>query len=200
MTSGSARLNVVAIAAECSPYASAGGISAVVPELARAMQGLSVRHGGPVAVRVIIPRYTRGGAGRLCYKDFERWGTLPVSSAAWGERPAEVYRLREGEVEVFALGYGAVVRRDADLYEAVPDAAAGPVSFAEQVRARRTAAKFGFFCAAAVRLLQHWSEDEGWPPHVVHLHDWPAGLVAALLEPDHAPTGWWPCWDGVRMW
>jgi len=199
-------LHVVSLAAEFGAFARSrtGEVAWTVSELSRALARLEATDSS-VVVRAIIPRYTSVGSDGADYSAFTPRKPIPVDGARWGLAECKVSaflpteRLGIWAIDCSPLLASMGVGPAPDVWEPVPDPeVAAPADDADATR--RTALTFGLFCAAAVRLVQHWHEDEGWPVHLLHLHDWPLGPVAAMLEPGHAPAGWWPMWDGVGIW
>ena len=202
-------LHVVALAAECGVYARSarGEVAHSVAELSRALSQVDTTD-LRATVRVIIPRYPPlGPLSSDCadYGAFKVGKPVAVTGPAWGVAQCPVSalaptdRLSIHAIDCTPLLDAMAVGPAPTIYEPLPDPDASATED-EREAARRTALTFGLFCAAAVRLLQHWHEEDGWPVHVLHLHDWPVGVVAAMLEPGHAPSGWWPMWDEVGVW
>ncbi len=188
------RLNIVSIAAECEPFTGRRGIGRVVRKLAEAMAKAASykHHGGPACLRVIIPRHQ---SGDIDYHAFEPYTTIQVTSEAWGVQDVQVFWAEGGlsNLQFFAIDCGPAFNLGS-----VPGAH-------QQMGGRSMAIKYAFFCMACVRLMQQWWEDPAqtgktWPIDVIHLHDWPAGLVAALIEKGHSAAGWWPMWDDTKIW
>lgn len=200
------QLHIVTLAAEFANYARSrtGTVAEPVAELARALARLDGIETG-VEVRAIIPRYQQLASGSADYSAFTPRKPVAVTGPRWGLAECEVSahspteRLSIWAIDCSPLLASFGVEPTLDVWGPMPDPeAAAPADVAGA--ARGTALTFGLFCAAAVRLIQHWHEDEGWPVHLLHLQGWPVGPVAAMLEPGHSPASWWPMWDGVGIW
>lgn len=205
-------LRIVMVCAEHMPHATRGGIGVVTHYLARNMSQLRIGD-RKVEVRVIIPDYPGGGTGRVSYGGFASYATLTVSSQASKAVMADVTTNKSKDVYAIdcsnALNstLGSTLGDHSDIYECVPDLGAASLSLDEVGQGLRMFHKFGFFCQAACRLIEFWADDidrrgEEWRAEVLNLHDWPAALVAAFIEPGHSALGWLPVWDnlGLRVW
>src|SRR5689334_18382464 len=159
---GQKRLRVVMVAAECLPYAQAGGLGDVIGALPAELEKLGVD------VTVIIPRY------RVI--DLERFGFRPYTVAAgnrvhmgWEELFYDVHTatMPDSGVKVFLLGTDRFFDRDG-IYV---DPNTGK-DFADQ------ADRWIFFNRAAMEFLQHEMPDAD----IIHCHDHQAALIPAYLR------------------
>ncbi len=147
------------------PGGKVGGVGDVIRELPPALARAGWR------VRVITPAYGRfhGHESARFHRDIE-------VTFAGGSENARVYHLAElaENVDTFVIDHPRFSPRDdGRIYH--EDGDQGPYE--------TDAGKFAFFAAAVAA----WLEVAATPPDVVHLHDWHAGLLAALRA--MAPPG-----------
>jgi starch synthase len=154
---GGAGLRVLMVTSEAVPFAKAGGMGDMVGALAGALARLG--HD----VRVVLPRYYRIDTGRL------RRSGRPLGVPLGGGE--EWCAVLEGEmpgsgVPVYLLDHEGLYGRDG-IYgsRSEPD-------FRDNLR------RFALLCRGALQLAK-WL---GWPPQVVHAHDWPGALAPVYLN------------------
>ncbi len=150
-------LKVLLVSSEAVPFAKTGGLSDVVSALA-----VSLKQAG-VDVRLLMPLYSSiqtSGLTALANKLAIPLGVL--------EEPARLYegRLPESSVPVYFLANDSLYRRGGIYGDR------NNVPFADNAR-RFTLLNRGAF--AACRALK-------WRPDVIHVHDWPTGLVPLYLR------------------
>ncbi|MBN1483471.1 MAG: glycogen synthase [Chloroflexia bacterium] len=197
------------VAVEAKPHATAGGTSAVVGTLSRVLRQRGYD------VRLVLPYYSvlmrppRYQVDYLFSLDVpvgpEPLATLPeewppvLRSYLWERaepRPqAFVYQAcpagegDAGEVPLYLIGgdpyhyFARVNGRDEPIYPPLEEVS---------VDAGRL---YTFFCRAALEMMDAFAR-QGWQPDIIHCHDWPTGLLPALLK--HAPAAF-PALEGARV-
>jgi starch synthase len=156
-------VKILIITPEVAPFAKVGGLADVTGALPKALEQLG--HD----VRVVCPLYG-------CIKKDENWHPqgkpLCVPMGA-GMRYARVWErtLPGSEVPAYFIEYDEFFARQ-EIYE-------GPWGWHSDNDRR-----FGFFNRAALELC-FWLD---WMPDVVHVHDWPTGLVPVMLNTVYAGT------------
>ncbi len=151
-------MRIVHLAAECAPFVKVGGLGDVVGALPQALNRL-----GDHQICVIVPYY---GA---------------IVSAAFGMEPFAAFSIQwngaETQVEVAHVHHEGV-----DIYflRGWPFFSADEV-FIYHGDDGVNLGRYLFFCAAALEFIRILSDQEGWVPDIVHLHDWHAALAAMLL-------------------
>ena len=153
---GNAPMRVLFVVSECAPYAKCGGLGDVAASLPKALAGMGVD------VRVLMPLYDA--------VERERWGlvqTAPVQVRMGGGEVngCGLWRTTaDGGVPVYFLEHERYYARGG-IYDR------GGEAYGDQ------AWRFGLLCRAAMQLC----EERGWMPDVVHVHDWPTALLAAMM-------------------
>lgn len=151
-------LRVLHVASEAMPLIKTGGLADVVSALPTALvaQGFDAR--------VAIPGYAK--AIRAAEKLGLEWhvGALTIEAGGVDHRVG-VGQVTVNGVVIYLLANNELFGRDG-IY--------GPGKTDYDDNARR----FSVFCKAALALPQFLR----WIPHLVHAHDWQAGLVPALLQ------------------
>lgn len=152
-------LRVLHVASEMVPFSKTGGLADVVAALPAAL----VRAGHDV--RVAIPCYKKS------YLVAERlgvtWLAAPLVIEAGGvDHLVGVGVVRHQGVTVYLLACNELYDRDG-IYGPSPNH-----DYEDNARRFAVLAKAALALPGAV----------GWKPHVVHAHDWQAGLVPVLLE------------------
>ena len=156
-------MKILIITPEVAPYAKVGGLADVAGALPKALEQLG--HD----VRVVCPLY---GSIR---RD-ETWSPvgkplcIPMGT---GIRYARVWEhtLPGSNVPAYFIEY--------DEFFARPEIYEGPWGWHSDNDRR-----FGFFSRAALEMC-FWMD---WMPDVVHVHDWPTGLVPVMLNTVYAGT------------
>ncbi len=152
-------LRILHVASEMVPLVKTGGLADVVGALPLALK----RQGHDA--RVVIPAYRQ--AVREADKRGITWGAVPMTIEVGGVD----HSVGVGTVEINGLTVHLVACNE--LFDR--DGIYGPnPSNDYDDNARR----FAVFCKAALALPGYL----GWIPHVIHAHDWEAGLIPALLE------------------
>jgi starch synthase len=154
---------ILTVAVEAKPYATAGGTSDVVGALSGALREKGYD------VRLVLPYYSAIiGAPR--YRT-ERLADLDVPVGSEPVR-ASVYRDNQSTYLVGGDPFGCFAKAgqgDVPVYPTLED---------KSVDAGEL---YAFFCRAALELTKRFHAD-GWQPDVIHCHDWPTGLLPALLK------------------
>jgi starch synthase len=152
-------VRILMVASEVAPFAKTGGLADVVGALPRALSRMG--HD----VRIVMPMYASVDRFRyrllpLLRRVSMQWGTETINGelmrcAFPGPEDIPVYFIQQD----FLFGRAGFYGEAGQDYE-------------DNDR------RFAFFCSAALWVLKALD----WPPDVVHLHDWQAGLVAPLLR------------------
>jgi starch synthase len=159
---------ILMIAVEAKPYATAGGTSDVVGALSGALRERGYE------VRLVLPYYS--AIIRAPRYRVEQIASLNVPVGRKLVR-ASVY---ETDRHVYLVGgdpsgyFDQVGQGGVPVYPTLED------------RSVDAGKLYAFFCRAALELTERFCE-EGWQPDVIHCHDWPTGLLPALLK--HALPG-----------
>lgn len=153
------RLRVLHVAGEAVPFVKTGGLADVAGALPDAL------HARRVDARVVIPGYRP--ALRVAEERGVDWlpGDLVIEAGGVD------HRLGVGVVTID--GVACYLLANHELYDR--EGLYGP---APGVDYEDNARRYSVFCKAALALPRFL----GWIPHVVHAHDWQAGLVPPLLE------------------
>ncbi len=153
MDSGTASLNIVMVASECSPYAKSGGLADVLGALPKALVSLGHR------VAVVLPRYM--GALQV---PAERINTrLPLELGGWRFDPA-VCRFESDGVTYFLVEHQGLYERNG-LYGD------------QNGEFGDNHLRFGLLCRAALEISRLY-----FPADIFHCHDWQAGLLPLYLK------------------
>ena len=153
------RLRILHVASEAVPFAKSGGLADVVSALPKALVA-----GGDDA-RIVMPYHN--SARRVAEDAGLRWFPEALVIEAGGfDHYVGVGEVVVDGVYYYLLACDELFARDG-LY--------GPNGGADY---DDNARRFSVFCKAALALPRFI----GWVPHVIHAHDWQAGLVPALLE------------------
>ncbi len=150
-------MNILMVTSEAVPFAKAGGLADMVSALSAELHRLG--HD----VRLVLPRYYSVDTERL----MRVGGALGVPLGS-GEEWCAVYRgrLPDADVPVFFLDHERLFGRDG-IY-GLPSGS----GYEDNLQ------RFALLSCGAFQLCRSL----GWTPHVLHGHDWPAGLVPVLLE------------------
>ncbi len=161
---------ILFVASEAVPFAKSGGLGDVVGALAGALRRLGAD------VRVALP----------CYRAVREGGFQTWRHSAMLEGPLHGEPAGAGLVETWGPGGVPVylVERE-DLFDRPGLYGEGGGAYADNLE------RFSFFCHAALSACRV----VGFSPHVVHAHDWQAGLALALLE---GPLAGAPGLEGAR--
>ena len=156
-------MKILIVTPEIAPFAKVGGLADVTGTLPKALGNLG--HD----VRVVCPLY-----GSI--KKDETWephGKPLCVPLGTGLRFAKVWEkaLTESNSSAYFIEYDEFFARN-EIYE-------GPWGWHSDNDRR-----FGFFSRAALELC-FWME---WMPDVIHIHDWPTGLVPVMLNTIYAGT------------
>ena len=155
-------MKVLSVASECVPFVKTGGLADVVGALPGALAPLGVE------TRVLMPGYP---AMKAALPDDCKVRTL-------GRLPGGRARLiigRAAGIEVVVLDSPRLFDRSGNPYLG-PDGKDWPDNHL----------RYGALCRVAARIATEGIG--GWRPHVVHLHDWQAGLTAAWLKLGRRPA------------
>jgi starch synthase len=152
-------MRVLHVASEMAPFVKTGGLADVVSALPLALR----QHGHDA--RVVIPGYR--GAIAEAKEHGITWGAHPMTIESGGvDHQVGVGTTEYAGMQVYLLACNELFDRDG-IYGPSP-------SNDYDDNARR----FSVLAKAALALPGYLD----WIPHVVHAHDWQAGLVPALLE------------------
>lgn len=155
---------VLFVASEAVPFVKTGGLADVVGALPEALRALGVD------VRIVLPWYRSIRGRGFPVRRHE------VSLEAWlGDRwqaAGLLEGMTPGGVPVYFL------ERD-DLYDRPGLYDDGRWEYGDNLE------RFSFLCHGALRIC----EVLGFSPHVVHAHDWQAGLALALLDGPYRDSG-----------
>ncbi len=158
-------LDVLFVASECAPLLKTGGLADVVGALPRALGALGC------SVRVLMPAYP-GVADKA-----GATGAALDPGAVLGV-PARVLAGRVEGLDVLLLDAPALFDRPGSPYhdDGLRDWPDNHL-------------RFGALCRAAAEIARRGLAD-GWRPHIVHAHDWQAGLTPVYLAdvPDRPAT------------
>jgi len=154
---------ILMIAVEAKPYATAGGTSDVVGALSATLRAEGYD------VRLVLPYY--GAIIRAPRYRVEHWADLEVPV---GIEPvlSTVCRVDQHTylVGTDPFGYFAKAGQGGvPLYPTLED---------KGVDAGRL---YAFFCRAVLGLVRRFRQD-GWQPDIIHCHDWPTGLLPVYLK------------------
>ncbi|MBA2627991.1 MAG: glycogen synthase GlgA [Gemmatimonadales bacterium] len=152
-------LRILHVASEMVPLVKTGGLADVSGALPLALK----RQGHDA--RVVIPAYRRAVAE--ADKLGITWGTVPMTIEVGGID----HSVGVGTVDVHGLTVHLIACNE--LFDR--DGIYGPSPSNDY---DDNARRFAVFCKAALALPGYL----GWTPHVIHAHDWQAGLIPALLE------------------
>lgn len=174
-------MRVLLVAAEAAPWAKTGGLGDVVGALPRHLHRLGVE------VALALPKY-RGLAGKPRVELRFPWLGKTVRA------PVGQSTLPDSSVPVYLVEYPPYFDR-AGIY-------------GEQGRDYPdNLARFAFFSQAAV----HLGSALGWPPHILHAHDWHTALVPVMAKIISLPVktvltvhnmayaGWFPPEDWEKL-
>jgi starch synthase len=168
-------MEILFVTPELAPAVKVGGLGDAVFGLSRTLKNLGYK------VTVALPRY----------EAVEESGILlarRLTPMALRPHPGELQNAAPGiptEVTLFDGRLGSGV--DLVLFDAVDGskksiyAGTGTASIESIYDGGATALRYAVFCRAVVELLRRQAES-GQPYDVVHLHDWPAAMVAYLMR------------------
>ncbi len=148
---------VLFVASECAPYAKCGGLGDVVASLPKALRTMGVD------ARVAMPLYDT--VSRTKY-GLEEDPPCRVNCGGGEVNGCGVWRgTADGGVPVWFLEHNRFFAR-------------GGVYDDRGAEFGDNAFRFGLLCMGAAQICR----DRGWIPDVVHVHDWPTAVFAALLD------------------
>jgi starch synthase len=154
---------ILVAAVEAKPYATAGGTSDVVGALSRELQQKGYD------VRLVLPYYST----IICEPKHEVQHVADLEVLAGGRAiPAPVFVTDE---QIYLIGgdpddYFARVGRDATpLYPTLEDVSTDAGRL------------YAYFCRSVLELALEFNA-MGWQPDIIHCHDWPMGLLPAMIE------------------
>ena len=160
VTPAASPLKILHVASEMAPFIKTGGLA----DVAGALPAALARMGHDV--KVVIPGYRKALAA--AGKRGITWAAVPMTIEVGGID----HQVGIGTV-VMAPGFTVHLLACNELFDR--DGIYGPSPSQDY---DDNARRFAVFCKAALALPGAL----GWAPHVVHGHDWQAGLVPALLE------------------
>jgi len=151
------RLKVLLVSSEAVPFAKTGGLSDVVTALA-----VSLEKAG-VDIRLLMPLYSSIQTGELAELPHKLAVPLGVL-----QEPARLYQgvLPTSSVPVYFLANDALYRRGGIYGDR------NNIPFADNAR------RFTFLNRGAFEVCRALK----WRPDVIHVHDWPTGLIPLYLR------------------
>lgn len=149
-------MRVLFVASECAPFVKTGGLADVVGALPRALASLGAQ------VRVMLPAYP-------ALKPLLAGATPVLDLGLVHGRKARVLAAHAEGLDLLLLDAPHLFNRPGNPYLG-PDGHDWPDNHL----------RFGALSLAAARVAQ--GAVAGWPPDLVHAHDWQAGLVAPYLK------------------
>ena len=161
-------LSILFVSSEVTPFAKAGGLADVSGALPQAIRELG--HD----IRIILPKYSTVSERRFKIHDIKRLTDMPIAigdKSVLGSVRSSFLTNIKTKVQVYFLHNDAYYNRP-DIYtdpktkEAWPD----------------NDERFIFLCHSVIETLLRL----GWKPDIIHLNDWPTGLVAALMRTTYA--------------
>ncbi len=155
-------MRILHVASEAYPLIKTGGLADVCASLPRAQARLG--HD----VRLLIPAY-RAAIDQLQAR--KTIAEIRLPELADSVRILET-GMRDTASKVWLVDYGPAFDRDGNPY--LDDTGMPWDDNAE---------RFFLLCRIAVTII-HDENSLGWRPHVVHCHDWQAGMVAPLIDDD----------------
>ncbi|MFK7761781.1 MAG: glycogen synthase GlgA [Roseobacter sp.] len=158
-------MNVLFVASECAPFVKTGGLADVIGAVPKALKAQDIQS------RVMMPLYPTVREIAQAAKPVRDWPDLMGG-------PARLLSVSAEGIDLLLLDAPHLFEREGNIYlgpdgQDWPD---NPMRFAGLSRAAADIAVDGA---------------EGWRPHVVHVHDWQAGLVPAYLH--QMPQATPPC-------
>ncbi len=167
-------MEILFVSSELAPQLKVGGLGDVVFGLSRALKNLGHR------VTVALPRYPAiEQSGILLARRLTPLPLPPLpgqTAAAGAFTEATLYDARLGSgVELLLIDAAAA---GTSLYAGV---GSEPGAIYEPAGSADVATRFGVLCRAVVELVRKQAA-AGQPYDVVHLHDWPAAMVAYLMR------------------
>jgi starch synthase len=150
-------LRILMIASECVPYAKTGGLADVVGALPKALRALG--HDA----RVVMPKYATIDAAYHRLRPFlSPVGVWMGDTEEW----CAVYTAENEGVPVYFIES----QKYFDRYGLYHDGYLN--DYLDNPR------RFGFLTRAGLQLCK----DMGFPPHIIHAHDWQTALAPAYLK------------------
>ncbi|MFW5830035.1 MAG: glycogen synthase, partial [Planctomycetota bacterium] len=157
---GNKRLRILHVASEAVPLAKSGGLADVVGSLPAALCDIGYD------ARIVLPGY-RAAIEKAETSGRHRWLTQPLQIEAGGHtHEVHVCEWKLGKVRYYLIAANELYDRPG-LY--------GPTAASPY---EDNARRFAVLAKAALALPGLI----GWVPHVIHAHDWQAGLVPVLRE------------------
>ncbi|MDA3959214.1 MAG: glycogen synthase GlgA [Planctomycetota bacterium] len=154
------QLRVLHVASEAVPFVKTGGLADVVAALPKALP----KH--KVEARIVIPGYS------AALRKAEELGGLEwLPGDLTIEAGGVDHRIGVGAITVEGVTYYLLACNELFAREGLYGPAAS-VDYDDNAR------RFAVFSKAALALPHY----VGWIPHVVHAHDWQAGLIPVLLQ------------------
>ncbi len=150
-------LRVLMVSPEVAPYATTGGLGNVLRDLPVALRSLGVD------VRRVMPKYRRVAEGRWSLERL--WEELYVPIGNRRERCAVCLHVDDDNITTYFLEHDGYFDRDGFYGTPVGDY-------------EDNAERFVFFTRGVLEMLKHLR----WAPHVIHCHEWQAGLLPAFPE------------------
>lgn len=148
------------VTSEAVPFSKSGGLADVAGALSVAL--VKAGHN----VRVLMPLY-----GFIDKKPFRKDGSVSISVLA-GEEKADIYSTEYEGVIYSALAHPVFTKRKG-IY--------GDTSFTPYAD---NASRYMLFALSVIPYL----ELTGFKPQIVHCHDWPSGMVPAILKQKKYPA------------
>ncbi|ASN06724.1 glycogen synthase [Virgibacillus necropolis] len=144
--------NVLFVASECTPFVKTGGLADVIGSLP---QALKANEG--VDVRVILPLYDEIAEK---WRDQMEYHTSFEVEFGWRNQEARIYTLNYNNILYYFIANDYYFTRKG-IYGYYDDGE-----------------RFVFFGHAVIEALTHLE----FKPHILHAHDWQAGIAVALAK------------------
>ncbi|MBS4199042.1 glycogen synthase [Bacillus sp. FJAT-49732] len=144
--------NVLFVASECAPFIKTGGLADVIGSLPQ-----TLNENERVDVQVILPLYDEISDEWKDQMDFYTSIHVPLG---WRNQEARLYTLRYNHITYYFISNDYYFSRKG-VYGYYDDGE-----------------RFIFFSQAVIEALNHLKRK----PHILHAHDWQAGMVVALAK------------------
>jgi starch synthase len=161
-------LSILFVSSEATPFAKTGGLADVSGALPQAIRELG--HD----IRIMLPKYASVSERRFKIHDIKRLTDMPIQiggKTVPGSVRSSFLTNIKTKVQVYFLHNDGYYNRP-DIYvdpktkESWPD----------------NDERFIFLCHSVIETILRL----GWKPDIIHLNDWPTGLVAALMRTTYA--------------
>jgi len=144
--------NVLFVASECTPFIKTGGLADVIGSLPQAL-----KENERIDVQVILPLYDEISEEWKSQMNFFKSIDVPLG---WRNQEASLYTLTYNHITYYFISNDYYFTRKG-VYGYYDDGE-----------------RFVFFSRAVIEALSHLENT----PHILHAHDWQAGMVVALAK------------------